>query len=257
MNRIEAKFQELKEKGKKAFIPYICAGDPSLDDTGKVIFMLEEAGADIIELGIPFSDPLADGPTIQEASLRALNSGFRIKDFFEKVKEIRKTTSIPLTAMVYYSSIFGYGKEDFIKSCDECGIDGIIIPDLPYEEYDEIQEILEQTNLCFTPLISLTSKNRVPMLVKGARGFIYCVSSLGVTGQRDDFHSNVDEFVKEVKELTDVPVCIGFGISKVEHVQRFFDFSDGVIIGSAMVKKIHESNMDKEEIQSYVRELLK
>lgn len=257
MNRIEAKFQELKQKDKKAFIAYICAGDPTLDDTETIINTLEEAGVDIIELGIPFSDPLADGPTIQESSLRALESGFRIKSFFEKVKEIRKSSSIPLTVMVYYSSIFGYGKEEFIKSCDECGLDGIIIPDLPYEEYDEINDLIDKTNLCFTPLISVTSKNRAPMLVKGAKGFIYCVSSLGVTGHRDDFHRNVDEFIKEVKALTDVPVCVGFGISKREHVERFNSFADGVIVGSAIVQKIYDAKMDKDEIQKYIRCLIK
>lgn len=256
MNRIESKFKELKENNKKAFVAYICAGDPSLDSTEKIIHTLEESGVDIIELGIPYSDPLADGPVIQAAALRSLGAGFKISNFFEKVKQIRQNTSIPLAVMVYYSSIFGFGKEKFIAKCEESGIDGLIIPDLPYEEYSEISEILSKTDLCLIPLIAVTSKERIPKLVESAKGFIYCVSSLGVTGERASFHNAVNEFLQEVKRHTKVPICVGFGISKKSDVDRFNQYADGVIVGSAIVRKIFESDNNDGEIKEFISQLM-
>lgn len=255
MNRIEEKFNNLKNENKKAFIPYICAGDPSLDESEKLVYALEEAGADVIELGIPFSDPLADGPVIQAASLRSLKNGFKIKKFFELVKKIRQNSNIPLVSMVYYSTIFGFGRDEFISLCKESGIDGLIIPDLPYEEYDEIEDILSKTNLCLIPLIAITSKQRIPMLVKKAKGFIYCVSSLGVTGERKHFDKKIDDFIAEVKRNTDVPACIGFGISKKEDINRFEKIADGVIVGSAIVRNIFENNCDLNKIKLFVKSL--
>ncbi len=256
MNRIEEKFKTLKEKNKKAFIAYICAGDPSLEQSEKLVYALEEAGSDIIELGIPFSDPLADGPVIQAASIRSLNGGFKIRKFFDLVKKIRQNSNVALAAMVYYSTIFGFGKEEFVKLCEESGIDGLIIPDLPYEEYDEIEEVISKTNLCLIPLIAITSRQRIPMLVKKAKGFIYCVSSLGVTGERKSFDKKVDEFIAEVKKNTDIPACVGFGISKKEDVERFNKTADGVIVGSAIVKNIFESNCDENKLKDFVSSLL-
>lgn len=257
MNRIEEKFNTLRTEGKKAFIPYICAGDPSLEQSEKLVYALEEAGADIIEMGIPFSDPLADGPVIQAASIRSLNGGFKIRKFFELVKKIRKNSNVALVTMVYYSTIFGFGKEEFIKLCEESGLDGLIIPDLPYEEYDEIEDVISKTDLCLIPLIAITSRQRIPTLVKKAKGFVYCVSSLGVTGERKSFDKKVDEFIAEVKKNTDVPACIGFGISKREDVERFNKVADGVIVGSAIVKNIFESNCDLNKVKDFVGSLLR
>ena len=172
MNRIDKKFAELKAEGKKALIPYICSGDPSAEMTEKLVCTLEEAGADIIELGIPFSDPLADGPVIQAAGLRAFAGGYKVDDTFKIVENVRKKSEIPLVIMVYYSTIFGYGKEKFIENCIKADVDGLIIPDLPYEEYDEIKPLIDETDIYMIPLVGLTSGDRMPMLVKEAKGFV-------------------------------------------------------------------------------------
>lgn len=255
MNRIDERFRALKEQNKKAFIAYICGGDPSLNDTEKIVYALEDAGCDVIELGIPFSDPLADGPVIQEASIRSITNGFKLDKFFEVVKDIRKNSQLPLVTMVYYSTIFGYGREKFIENCISSGLDGLIVPDLPYEEYDEISYLIENTRLYLIPLISVTSNNRIPMLVEKARGFIYCVSSLGVTGERKTFDNRIYEYITSVKEKTEVPVCIGFGISKKEDVDKFGKYADGVIVGSAIVRKIFESKGDLEKVKNFIKEI--
>lgn len=255
MNRIESKFEQLKNNNKKALITYICAGDPSIEDTEKFVYILEQSGSDIIELGIPFSDPLADGPVIQEAGIRSLQGGFKLSKFFDCVKKIRTNSEIPLVTMVYYSTIFGYGKEKFISNCVESGIDGIIIPDLPYEEYEEIQPLIDKTDLCMIPLVAVTSEQRISMLVKNAKGFIYCVSSLGVTGERSSFHNKVNEFLQEVKKNTNIPIAVGFGISKKEDVERFNKYADGVIVGSAVVRTIHDNNGDADKIKEFINKL--
>lgn len=255
MNRITAKFNQLKQDNKKALIPYICSGDPSAEATEQLIYALEEAGADVIELGVPFSDPLADGPVIQNAALRSLNGGFKVDMLFDIVKNARKNSRLPLVCMVYYSVIIGYGKERFINNCVDCGLDGLIVPDLPYEEYDELKPLIDKTDLCMIPLIAITSEERIPMLVEGCKGFVYCVSSLGVTGERKAFDKRVDAFVEKVKAATDVPTCIGFGISTHEDVARFDKVADGCIVGSAIVRKIFDSNMNLDEIKAFVREL--
>lgn len=255
MNRIDEKFKQLRQDNKKALISYICSGDPDIAATENIVYSLEEAGTDIIELGIPYSDPLADGPIIQEAGLRSLNGGFKIAKLFDCVKKIRGKSQIPLVVMVYYSTILGYGKEKFIYNCVESEIDGIIIPDLPYEEYGEIKPLIDKTDLCMIPLVAVTSQQRIPMLVKNAKGFIYCVSSLGVTGERSSFHSKVNEFLEEVKRNTNVPIAVGFGISKKEDVERFNKYADGVIVGSAIVRKINESKGNLEDIKDFVKAL--
>ncbi len=256
MNRIDEKFKALRAEGKKAFIPYICTGDPSVEATEKLVYTLEEAGASIIELGVPYSDPLADGPVIQAAALRAFAGGFRLAQVFDVVKNVRKNSQIPLVIMIYYSSIIGFGREKFVELCAEADVDGLIIPDLPYEEYDEIKPLIDKTNIYMIPLVALTSGDRIPMLVKEAKGFIYCVSSLGVTGERKEFDARIDSFVKSVKAATDTPACIGFGISSREDVERFSKISDGCIVGSAIVRKIFEANLDYDEIKKFVKELI-
>lgn len=255
MNRIDEKFAKLKAEGKKALIPYICAGDPDCTSTEKLVYALEEAGGDIIELGVPFSDPLADGPVIQAAGIRSLSGGFKIDNVFEIVKNVRKNSQIPLVIMVYFSSILGYGREKFVSNCCEAGVDGLIIPDLPYEEYDEMVPVLENSGLYMIPLIALTSGDRIPMLTKNAKGFIYCVSSLGVTGERKEFDTRIEGFVARVKECTDTPACIGFGISKKEDTERFGKIADGCIVGSAIVRKIYESGVDYDEVKKFVSSL--
>lgn len=255
MNRIDRKFAELRAEGKKALIPYICSGDPSAEMTEKLVYALEEAGADIIELGIPFSDPLADGPVIQAAGLRAFEGGYRLSDTFEIAENVRKKSQIPLVIMVYYSSIIGYGCEKFIENCVKADIDGLIIPDLPYEEYDDFKPLMDKTDIYMIPLVGLTSGERIPTLVKEAKGFVYCVSSMGVTGERKEFDSRVESFVREVKKHTDTPACIGFGISSKEDIERFDDYADGCIVGSAIVRKIFESDCDLEKIKEFVKGL--
>lgn len=255
MNRIDKKFQSLRAEGKKALIPYICSGDPSVEITEKLVYALEEAGADIIELGIPFSDPLADGPVIQEAGLRAFAGGYRLADTFKIIENVRKKSEIPIVIMVYYSSILGYGREKFVKNCIECGTDGLIIPDLPYEEYDEFKPFLENTDIYMIPLVGLTSGSRIPKLVKEAKGFVYCVSSMGVTGVRKEFDTRVEGFVKEVKKYTDTPACIGFGISSKEDIDRFEAYADGCIVGSAIVRRVFDSHGDTEKVKEFVRGL--
>ncbi len=256
MNRIDEKFKALKAEGKKALIPYICTGDPSIEATEKLVYALEEAGASIIELGVPYSDPLADGPVIQAAALRAFAGGFRLAQVFDVVKNVRKNSEIPLVIMIYYSSILGFGREKFVDLCVESGVDGLIIPDLPYEEYDEIKPLIDKTDVYMIPLVALTSGDRIPMLVKGAKGFVYCVSSLGVTGERKAFDKRIDSFLKSVKEAADIPACIGFGISSKEDVERFNKISDGCIMGSAIVRKIYESNVDFSEIKDFISSLV-
>lgn len=255
MNRIDKRFNMLKEQGKKALIPYICSGDPSVEMTEKLVYALEEAGADIIELGIPFSDPLADGPVIQAAGLRAFDNGYRLSDTFKIVENVRRNSEVPLVIMVYYSSIIGFGKESFVENCIKSGVDGLIIPDLPFEEYEEIKPLLENTSLYLIPLVGLTSGDRIPMLVKEAKGFVYCVSSMGVTGVRKEFDTRVEGFVKEVKANTDTPACIGFGISSKEDIEKFDGYADGCIVGSAIVKKVFESQGDLEEVKAFVKGL--
>ena len=255
MNRIDERFAFLKKNNRKALIPYICGGDPSLDMTERLVCLLDEAGADIIELGIPYSDPLADGPVIQAAGLRAFANGFRIDRFFDTVVKIRKKSNVPLVCMVYFSSIIGYGTEKFVENCKRADIDGLIVPDLPYEEYDELVPCLEGSGICLIPLVALTSGERIKMLTENSSGFIYCVSSLGVTGERESFDTRIEDFVKSVKEVTDTPACIGFGVSCREDVEHFNSFADGVIVGSALVRRIHENINDPDKVKDFIREL--
>lgn len=255
MNRIEEKFQELKEKGEKAFISYIMCGDPSPEKTADLVLTIEKNGGDIVELGIPYSDPLADGPVIEAAGVRSLSKGFKLKDAFEIVRKVRRQSQIPLIFMCYYNTIFGYGRDKFIDECKKIGIDGLIVPDLPMEEREEIAPYLKGTGIALIPLAAVTSHDRIKAIADQAEGFVYCVSSLGVTGVRSNFHKGVNEFLKKTKEATNTPICVGFGIGKKEDVERFCPYVDGVIVGSALVKKFFESGYDLEATGALVREL--
>ena len=258
MNRIEQKFNTLKETGSKALITFITAGDPDIDTTIELVLSMEGAGADIIELGIPYSDPLADGPVIQAASIRALRSGIKIKDIMEAVKTIRESSSVPLIYLVYYNSIFKYGVEEFIKDACSCGIDGLIVPDLPVEERLEMAAITDKYDICLIPLVAPTSKNRIGKITANGRGFVYCVSSIGVTGVRQDIDTNIAEYMDSVSQYTKMPKAIGFGISGPEMAQRFKPYCDGIIVGSAIVRKIAEAGTREQavlDVKKFVEEI--
>ena len=246
----------------KAFIPFVTCGDPSLDVTEKIVYAMEEAGADLIELGIPFSDPIAEGPTIQEANVRALKNKVTTDDVFEMVKKVREKSDIPLCFMTYLNVVFHYGYDEFFKKCQEVGIDGIILPDLPYEESQEVKDVCYNYDVTLISMIAPTSKDRVEMIAKEAKGFIYLVSSMGVTGTRDNtsFANNLEEIIGHIRQVTNTPVAIGFGINKPEQVKEFKQYADGVIVGSAIVNiiKEHGNHADlplKEYIQSLTEQL--
>ena len=238
MNRIEAKMKALQEKGEKAFITYITAGLPDLEGTKKLLKAQEEAGLDVVELGIPFSDPVADGPVIQDASYKAICNGINLKKVFVTVEELRKEGSeLPIVFMMYYNTILHYGVEAFVKKCNEVGVDGLIIPDLPLEEQEEIAKYLNQDETTILiQLVSPVSGDRIPKILDGAKGFVYCVSSLGVTGTRSNITTDIGAMVKLVKSVKDIPCAVGFGISTPEQAKKMAAQSDGAIVGSAIVK---------------------
>lgn len=256
MNRIDLKFTELKGKREKALIPFITAGDPDLDTTLEIVLAMEKAGADVIELGIPYSDPLADGVTIQASSNRALKNGVKIFKIMDIVEKIRKKTQVPLVYLVYYSSIFRYGMEKFIKECSRCGIDGLIIPDLPIEERKDIIIIGEKYGVYLIPLVAPTSKDRIEKIVRGGRGFVYCVSVNGVTGARNAINTDIKEYMKVVSSYTDVPKALGFGISSAAMVAKFKPYCEGIIIGSALIERIARGK-NKEDIIDSVERFIK
>ncbi|MCM3633058.1 MULTISPECIES: tryptophan synthase subunit alpha [Paenibacillus] len=242
MNLIDQKFAELKAEQKNALIPFISCGDPTLDDTVDIVKTLEAAGADMVELGVPYSDPLADGPVIQRASERALKYSVTLTDCIKLGGRLREAgVTIPLILFTYYNPIYQFGMEAFFELVVQNHISGLIVPDLPIEEDQELRRLAEQYNIHLIPLVAPTSKERVVRITKQARGFVYCVSSLGVTGERSDFHTEVDEFLDLVRRSSDVPIAIGFGISSREQVARFEQKCDGVIVGSAIVRTIENN----------------
>lgn len=239
MNRIERAFS----KGK-AFIPFITAGDPTLEVTEKLVYELANTGVDLIELGIPFSDPIAEGPVIQVADVRALSSGTTTDKIFDMVKRIRRTCDIPIAFMTYVNPIFSYGTERFLHNCKDAGVDAIIVPDLPYEERGEIKPYCKEHGITYISMIAPTSKDRIDNIAADAEGFIYCVSSLGVTGVRQNIGSASADMIKGVKSVRDIPCAIGFGISTPEQARTMAEISDGVIVGSAIVRIIGEYGKD-------------
>ena len=224
----------------KAFIAFITCGDPDLETTGKIVREMAAAGADLIELGIPFSDPTAEGPVIQGANIRALAGGITTDKIFAFVRELRKDVTVPLVFMTYANVVFSYGIERFVKCCAEAGMDGLILPDVPFEEKDEFAPICKANGIDFISLIAPTSENRVAMIAKEAEGFVYLVSSLGVTGMRSEIQTDLKAITAKIKENTDVPCAIGFGISTPEQAAELAGCADGVIVGSAIVKLIAE-----------------
>ncbi|WP_078546090.1 tryptophan synthase subunit alpha [Litchfieldia alkalitelluris] len=227
----------------KLFIPFIVAGDPHPDVTIELALTLQEAGAAIIELGIPYSDPLADGPTIQSASLRALKNNMTLEKAMELVGTMRKKgLKIPVVVFTYYNPVLQLGENRFFTLANKNGIDGLLIPDLPYEESENLRERCESENVKFISLVAPTSSKRIEKIASSAQGFLYCVSSLGVTGVRDSLNEDVLGFLSEVKQYSKIPVAVGFGISNSSHVKLLQDHCDGIVIGSALVKKIEELN---------------
>jgi len=220
----------------KAFIPFITCGDPSLDITEQLVYAMEKAGADLIELGIPFSDPTAEGPVIQAASERALKGGTTTDKIFDMVARVRSKTDVPMAFMTYANVIFSYGSERFMDKAQELGIDGIILPDVPYEERGEFSDICGSRGIDFIPLIAPTSHERIKMIAEEAEGFVYCVSSLGVTGVRSEITTDLRGMVELVKKAKDIPCAIGFGISTPEQAAKMAAVADGVIVGSAIVR---------------------
>ena len=239
-NRITDTFAKLKLNGEKALITFVTGGDPDIETTEKLILAKAEAGADIIEIGIPFSDPVAEGIVIQKASARALENGCTVDKLFDMVQRLRKNTTIPLLFMTYANPIYAYGKEQFMAKCKEVGIDGIIVPDVPFEEKGELENECARYDICLVSLLAPTSGERTEQIALGAQGFLYCVSSLGVTGARSELNTNISELITKVKEVSDIPCAVGFGISTPEQARDMAKISDGVIVGSAIVKLIDE-----------------
>ena len=251
MSRIQEAFQ-----GKKAFIPFITCGDPDLETTEQLVYAMEKEGAAIIELGIPFSDPTAEGPVIQAANLRALSGGVTTDKVFETVEKIRKNSRIPLVFMTYANVVFSYGTERFVKRMKETGMDGLILPDVPFEEKEEFLPLCRKYGVDLISLIAPTSADRIAMIAGEAEGFLYIVSSLGVTGTRTEIKTDLASIVKVVRENTDVPCAIGFGISTPEQAKKMADVADGAIVGSAIIKILEQYGKDApSHVGEYVRQM--
>ena len=231
-------------KDKKAFIPFITCGDPDLDTTKEIIRQLVKNGADLIELGIPFSDPTAEGPVIQGANVRALSNHITTDDIFKMVEEIRGEVPLPMVFMTYANVVFSYGMDRFFGRCAEIGMDGIILPDVPFDEKDEFEASAAAHGIDFISMIAPTSEERIARIAENAKGFIYIVSSLGVTGERSSINSNVKELVDKVKKSSKVPCAIGFGISTPRQAADMAEIADGAIMGSAIVRLIGEYGKD-------------
>jgi tryptophan synthase alpha chain len=258
MNRIDKKFRELKRDKKKAFIIYITAGDPDLDATKKIVLALEDAGVDIIELGIPFSDPLADGPVIQAASHRALQKKVTLKKIFALVHDLRKVTNIPIVFMTYYNPVLKYGVEKFVKSCKYNGVDGMIIPDLPFEEARGLIRCARREKVATIFLAAPTStRRRMKDIVKNSTGFIYYISLTGVTGARRELPPEVASNVRIIKSMTRKPVAVGFGISAPVQARSIARIADGIIVGSAIVRIIADNQKNNDAIISKVSNFAK
>ena len=228
----------------KAFIPFITCGDPDLQTTAACVREMVRSGADLIELGIPFSDPTAEGPVIQGANLRALTGGVTTDRIFEMVKELRRDVTVPLVFMTYANVVFSYGAERFLAACADRGINGLILPDLPFEEKEEFLPLCKKYDVDLISLIAPTSENRIGMIAKEADGFIYVVSSLGVTGTRTEIKTDLASIVQVIRENTDVPCAIGFGISTPEQAAKMAGISDGAIVGSAIIKLLAKHGKD-------------
>ena len=245
-------------KNGKAFIGFLTAGDPSIEKTVEFILAMEEAGCDLIEIGIPFSDPMAEGVVIQDANVRALKHNTTTDDVFDIVKAVRTKSDVPLVFLTYINPVFFYGYEKFFKKCNELGVDGIISPDLPYEEKGEIVDIARKNDVDVISLIAPTSKERIQKIAGDASGFIYVVSSLGVTGMRSEIKTDLKSILEDISDVTDLPLAVGFGIDTPEQARNIGEIADGVIVGSAIVKIIEEHGENAAEpLKEYVSSMKK
>lgn len=249
MSKIKSAF----ENGK-AFIAFVTCGDPDLETTAAVVRAAVENGADLIELGIPFSDPTAEGPVIQGANVRALSGGVTTDKIFALVKELRQDVKVPMVFMTYSNVIFSYGADRFLSICKEIEIDGLILPDLPFEEKEEFLPVCHKYGVDLISLVAPTSENRIAMIAKEAEGFLYIVSSLGVTGTRSEIKTDLKSIIEVVRQNTDLPCAIGFGISTPEQAKKMADLSDGAIVGSAIIKLLEKYGKDAPK---YVGEYVK
>ena len=231
-------------KNGKAFIPFVTCGDPDLETTGKIVRAMAENGADLIELGIPFSDPTAEGPVIQGANIRALSGGVTTDLIFDLVRDLRKDVAVPMVFMTYANVVYSYGAERFIATCRDIGVQGLILPDIPYEEKEEFLDLCHEYGVELVSPVAPTSAHRLARIAKAAEGFLYIVSSLGVTGTRTEISTDLDAIVKVVRENTDIPCAIGFGISTPEQAAKMGAIADGAIVGSAIVKLVAEYGRD-------------
>lgn len=249
------KISDAFSKGK-AFIGFITAGDPDLDTTKEIILQMEQAGCDLVEIGIPFSDPIAEGPVIQNANIRALKNKVTTDDVFAAVNDIRDTVHIPMVFMTYLNVLFKYGYDRFLQNAANAGICGVIIPDLPYEEKDELQSVAKNYGVQVVSLIAPTSEERIKTIAADAEGFVYTVSSLGVTGVRSEIKTDLESITAAIKAATHVPVAIGFGINTPEQAKHYSSIADGVIVGSAIVKIIEKYGKDSpKKVFDYVKSM--
>ena len=240
----------------KAFIAFVTCGDPDLETTAKSVRAAVAGGADLIELGIPFSDPTAEGPVIQGANIRALSGGVTTDKIFDLVRELRRDVKIPLVFMTYANVVYSYGADRFISTCRDIGIDGLILPDLPYEEKDEFLPVCRKYDVDLVSLVAPTSEGRIAMIAKEAEGFLYIVSSLGVTGVRGEITTDLGSIVSVVRENTDIPCAIGFGISTPEQAKKMAGYADGVIVGSAVIKLLEKYGVEAPpHVEEYVRSM--
>lgn len=255
MNRIEKKLAELQERNEKAFITYITAGLPDMERCAELIKAQEEAGLDILELGVPFSDPVADGPVIQDASYRSILKGTTLRKTFDLVEKVRaEGVRMPIVFMMYYNTIVHYGIEKFVEKCAEAGIDGLIIPDLPMEEQGNLKEALgDRDETILLQLVAPVSARRIPQILEGARGFVYCVSAMGVTGQSGQYHREILSYLQNVKTQSKIPVMMGFGIRTAEDVEPMKDIIDGAIVGSHFINLMESCNYDLGTAKDYIK----
>lgn len=250
-----SKIKQAFENGK-AFIPFLTAGDPCADKTVESILEMIRAGADLIEIGIPFSDPTAEGPVIQSANVRALRAGITTDGVFEIVRKVREQSQIPIVFLTYLNPVFHYGYEAFLQKCKELSVDGIICPDLPFEEKHELSDLAAGYDVDIISLIAPTSESRIRMIAKEATGYIYVVSSMGVTGVRSEITTNIGKIVESIRQVTDVPCAVGFGISTPQQAAEMASLSDGAIVGSAIVKMIEKYGADAaSHVYEYVKSM--
>jgi tryptophan synthase alpha chain len=253
MNRIDRTFKKLRETGRKAFIPYIMAGDPDLEKTMERVLMLQECGADIVELGVPFSDPVADGPTIQRAAERSIRAGCSLRKMLAFMKELRKRSQIPVIFMTYYNPIFKYGEEAFLSDAANAGVDGFIIPDLPPEEAGSLIKSCRSKKIDTIFLVAPTStEERMKKITAASDGFIYYVSMTGITGTKLSLEDEFGKHIGRLREMSGKPVAVGFGISTPDDARKMAAVADGVIVGSAIVKKFHE---EPDNMRDFIKKL--